>query len=552
MRPSAPDLLRAFAAVCLVGAAWGARGSFVDGPSASPVRSAANDGAGGWSRALAALGTAPTEAALPAVRRDPDAPDAVELGALSALATTRPIAAVLPAPGPELFVAPAGPLAAGRRGALAISLEGPADTTISVFVETAAGSVDTLSARLGDDGTARITAGVEPATPGWKGWRVRALGREARTGAWAEDARPARVALWAAADGWEARYAARALEEAGRELQVRVGLGRGTVVATAAPTPLDSIDAFLLLPGARPTAEERSTIVRRVREGGAGVLIVGAAETQTAGALGLPLSNRRAAAGAPAWSLPADLVPLPATTAATRGSIQVADGPPGSVPGVRDAGGAPAMLLRPAGRGRIAWSGLLETWRWRQVDGAADAHTAYWAALADWLAAGTLAGARLAIPGPARVGAPVRLVRSGPPLVCPPEGGACAASDAPGPEAPYVVRGPAGEASATLAHDTAAFVPDRPGEYALVGPDGRSPIGVRADSTATADHAFGRLALLAWGSGGAALAGAELDAWLAAREERRAPGQAMTWALLAAAIAALLAAWTMRRLRGLP
>ncbi|HUG00659.1 MAG TPA: hypothetical protein VML95_02220 [Longimicrobiales bacterium] len=520
-----PGVLRTFGLVCLLGLTALGADPFRGGPAdglADVVRGPADgDGPAGWAGALAS-------AAAPriAVRTRASAPEAPELDALAALADRVPLAVELPAGGtPGLALRPAGPMAAGRRAALALTVGGAPGTTAAVTIEDEAGATDSVAIPIDSSGFGAATVGVRPASAGWRTWTVRAGGREARGGGWVEDAGPVRAAALGGAGGWETRYVARALEEAGADLRVRLALGRGRSVDSPGSGWLAAADVIVILPGAELSAAEVDAVAARVREDGAGVLIAGTGQPALAAALGLPVRAERAPPGAIAWSLPADLEPLPPFSG--RDAPLSAEPPAGSAVGARAGPGA-VLLLRPAGRGRAAWTGLADTWRWRLEGGSPDAHRAYWAALADWLAAGRLAGAEHAFePSPPRVG---ELARA---------------------------RAPAGSAALLRAPSGALepagpFVPTDEGEHALVDERGRVLVGTRA-TPATVAYGFGRAALLAYGSGGAALPRAELTAWLAARDAESSPARAAAaWLLLVLATASFLLAWTIRRYCGAP
>ncbi len=154
----------------------------------------------------------------------------------------------------------------------------------------------------------------------------------------------------------------------------------------------------------------------------------------------------------------------------------------------------------------------------------------YWSALAEWLAAGRLAGARAAFaPSPPVLGELAR-----------------AYVDA---DSTALLRTPAG-----ASRPAGPFVPADTGVHVLVDARGRVLAGTPAVSAAraAASHPYGRAALLAYGSGGTALPRAALRDWLARRNVPPAPRAWLPWALLAGVLASFLGAWTLRRYRGAP
>ena len=503
------------------------------------VRGARDDGAAGWATALAA------PAGVPAARTDEAEPDGAELAALAALASRRPLALRLPPPGPALVLEVAGPLARGRRGALTVTVRGQPGAAVPVVVSDDRGGADSVTVMVGADGIGATSLGIRPAAAGWRGWSARAGGATARAAAWVEGAPPPRVALLGGPDGWETRFAARALEEGGLDVSVRVPLGRAGPVRGGPTGGADSADVVLVLPGAEVGAEEARALAGRVLGEGAGVLVVGFEAPALAAALGLAGRPRALAARSATWAAGADLPPppvLPTADPALR--LLGADPPPGARAAGR-AGGAATYIVRPAGRGRAAWSGHEETWRARLDGASVEAHRDHWVALAEWLAAGRLAGARFAF-DPAEP-APGDLVRVRPLGDATLDGLAVVG---PGGEEP----GPAGAPPPRAPRPASApFVAADTGVYALVGAAGDTLLATRADARPASRHGFGRAALLAHASGGVAASAPELADWLGARGAPvRDPSELLEWLLFAGALAGFLAAWALRRARGLP
>jgi hypothetical protein len=483
------------------------------------------DGAAGWAAALADPGGAPV------ARRDADAPSSAELDALAALASRRPLAVALPAAPVGVALAVAGPLARSRGGALTITARGAPGGSRTVVVTDDAGARDTLAVALGGDGAGTAGLSVHPATAGWRRWTAVAGGDTATAAAWVEDRGPASVAVRGGADGWETRFVARALEEAGFPVAIRVPVGRAGRVEGGS-VDAGSADVYMILPGATVAADDAALMARRVAEEGAGLLLVGGAAPDLAGALGLG-GVVRPVHGEPSWSLPADLrPPAPRPPAADRAALLGREPPAGATVAGTGPDGSAVLLLRPVGRGRVAWSGIEDTWRARLGGGAVDAHRAFWVALADWLAAGRLAGVAYGFV-PANP-APGSLIR-----VASPAGDSVAALGVVGPDGR---RAPA----------TGPIVAADTGLYALVGAAGDTLVATRVEAVDRVSAGFGRAALLAHASGGAALPAGELADWMEGRGGPSRPGRLAAWLALAAASLGLLGGWVLRRLSGAP
>ncbi|MEN8375999.1 MAG: hypothetical protein ABFS34_11165 [Gemmatimonadota bacterium] len=547
-RLGAPLWLRGLGLACLLALLFLGAAPFGSGDASGPGDDggpgALADGAARWRAALS--GDAPPGLT---VRADTSDVGVAELAALAAVAARAPLAVALPDPGaPTLSLEAVGPLAAGRRGALSVTVSGPAHADVAVVLADDAGGADSVSVRTDRDGVGRASVGVRPASSGWRAWRAAAGDRSATAGAWVEDASAPRVVVLGEAAGWEPRYAIRALEEAGFDVRARLALGRGRSVEDDAAGGLDSADVVVILPGAALSTGDADEVAALVLERGGGALLAGPPPARLAERLGLPVGARFAESGADiAWTLPADLAPLPAGVPERR--PLTAEPPVGARVGA-SAGADATLLLRAAGAGRAAWTGLTRTWRWRLQEGATEAHAAYWAALADWLAAGRLAGARYGFePAAPALGELVR-IRA-------PVGARVSLRRPDGSTEPVGVR---------------AFVAAAEGVHALVDSDGAALVGARVSAPAArpggagADPSSGagdgpggapfglaRAALLAHASGGTALPPAALRRWLEGRPTPARGGAPLAaWILLGAAAASLGGAWVAGRIRGLP
>jgi len=374
---------------------------------------------------------------------------------------------------PQLRVAPPVRPMAGRTAALSVELLGPAGGTAWVHWQDVLGAADSLRVAFGLDGRAAAGLRVRPARPGWHAWTVTAGHRPAGTandssaasaggappralagadsvqvGAWVVPERPIRALALAGTPDWESRFALRALDEAGVEVDARFELGRvdidAPVAGSEAPyvTPSgrtdvgafawdpDAYDLVLVLGGAPLFTVSAGSLVEFARRGGGVLMAPRPAEADeprpavgaTAPAATPPARSSMVAlmtslgvadslstgptlevGGAPAWTLPAELSPLPPAPARAA-TLEVAGVEAARVV-ARAPDGAVVAAMRVVGRGRAAVLGLPETWRWRMEGGATDAHRAWWRAWAEWAAS----GAR----GPVLVSAPDRAVSVG-------------------------------------------------------------------------------------------------------------------------------------------
>jgi hypothetical protein len=294
----------------------------------------------------------------------------------------------------SLIVTPPVAPVAMRRSALGVTLRATPDSEVRVTVDEASGTADTLSVRIGPSGTATVSVAIEPAVAGLGTWTVRAVGKSVTTHAWVQPEAAVRVLLMTGAPGWESRYLARALEEAGVSLSMHQALGRDQAVATSGATPperMADLEAWDVVAVVGPLEAALSGLLRRwVTERGGGLLLVGSLSTATAG----PASALR-------WSGPAEIVPLPAAELSPRLAIVPGMGTPvawsstaaaTTTATATTAAAAEAVYASAewVGRGRIFTSGI-ESWPWVMEAGLVDEHRRYWESVVEWLAGGLTA-----------------------------------------------------------------------------------------------------------------------------------------------------------------
>jgi hypothetical protein len=454
-------------------------------------------------------------------------PSGAELEGLAAVAERAPLYVEIPESPPALLATPPARPRAGWASGVAYHVRGSAGDTLRVRLLDGSGVLDSALLTVGAHGWAEGAFRIRPPEPGWSEWTVSAPGIAARVGARVSRAEPPRVLLLTGSPGWESRFAARALEEAGAVVEVVSPLGRGLVAGTSAALPgLDRLGGFhavLFLDGARPSTADAATLRRYVVDHGGGVLLAGGGDPAA--------EPRPVAARELRWSLPADLSALPPEP------LQVAARPlgpagPGAVEVLRSPDG-PLLRLSTPGRGRVAELGLLESWAWRMEHGRVEEHRAFWSALVEWLGSGARETSDLRLPDVGTVGE--RLVGAAP---LEPPGGLRLLHPG-GTVEP--LHGP-------------AFVPARPGLYSMIR--GSDTVSVRVDDGGEVPaNGWARLAQLAYSSGGAALPRGELSALLADRYPHASPSpdrrSILPW-LFAAIVMVAGAEWLIRRLQGSP
>ncbi|HWK89876.1 MAG TPA: hypothetical protein VNP72_07765, partial [Longimicrobium sp.] len=253
----------------------------------------------------------------PAIARSSTAPPtARELDLLAAAARRAPLFAALPEETASVEAdAPARALS-GRAAAVAFRVRAGANDSVLVRLSDDTGVLDSVRVRTDASGAAAGAFRVRPPRPGWRQWTVDAAGKRARTGAWVDSAGPPRVLVRAGMPHWESKFVVRALEESGAVVETAYELGRGMFVtqggAAVSPERLARFDAVVVLDAAPLGDAERRTLADWAARGGGGVLLAGDQAAASAFGLAGEVAAGRAVDGpALAWTLPAELAPLP-------------------------------------------------------------------------------------------------------------------------------------------------------------------------------------------------------------------------------------------------
>ena len=383
LRPSIEHALRALAVCALALAAW--RRLAPDAVAAAPLAPVVDE------RALSTALARWTATAVPTARVALDSlPDARTRAWLAALngAGTRVEWRAGAAPALAASVEPSREPAGGVQLAIA------APTGAGLATRDALGPLDSVRAA---GGGARLTL---PSAAG--GMQVRTAGGSARVETPA--ALRTRGVLVLAVAGWEGKFVAAALEEAGWPVRTRFVVGPGVVVGsesgTAAPA-LDTATLAAVVALDSSAAALAAPIAAYVRRGG-GLVLAGEAALATglaplaAAALDAPIADPSLAGDAAAPGNPsaavrplarprADAVPLAWRTLAGRRAIVAA--------------------ARRVGPGRVVQLAGEESWRRRLSggEGAPEAHRAAWSravAAAAYLPAAPLAANDSSLPSP--------------------------------------------------------------------------------------------------------------------------------------------------------
>lgn len=190
--------------------------------------------------------------------------------------------------------------------------------------------------------------------------------------------------------GWESRFVAAALGEAGWVVRTRLPVAPGATVADAGLLPIDTsrYDAVVALDS---TAVDLAPAVARFVVEGGGLLAAGSA-------LSLVAFRRLAPARASARRPARILLEGDTLTRADLPLRPLVGVRADAVPLERQSGGL-ASAIRREGRGRVAALGYDESWRWRMEGGEAGiaAHRAWWSRMV-----GLVAPERLPARGDAR------------------------------------------------------------------------------------------------------------------------------------------------------
>lgn len=235
------------------------------------------------------------------------------------------------------------------------------DVGAPVAITDSAGAIDTVAVG------ARGGMLVAPAVVG----AVRVARGRVGASAAVPAASPPRAVLVIGRAGWEAKFVAAALQEAGWTVRARQVIAPGVVVADPGMFPLDTSRYGVVVALDSTAGDLAADAARFVRQGG-GLLLAGGASTLPAFA---PLAPARAAERRTGRVL------LDADTV-TRGDLPVRALVAIRPDAVRLEGssGSATVAVRRAGMGRVATIGFDETWRWRMLGGGSGpgAHRAWW------------------------------------------------------------------------------------------------------------------------------------------------------------------------------
>jgi hypothetical protein len=325
---------------------------------------------------------------------------------------------------PGVVLVPPLRLRTGRVSTLEVQVPAPAGSggEVMLRLEDPAGQEELVPLSIGPDGVARGRVPLRPRLPGWQRWRMGpargAAGEQAGPGTeevvewhgYAFPPRPLRVLVVSGPPTQEVRFALRALEERGEDVESWIYLGRELWTGRTGPLPGSSDaylewDLILLFPGS-PLPDAAVGALLGAAEAGAGFLLVGGAGAGTSILPGTGLAagwmgEERARADTLDWPVPPALSPLPGAGLQTELEVGL----------TRLAGeGHPWIRLGALGRGRVGAVGLAESWRWRMEEGMDEPHRDWWAGLASWLTDGLGSLPVLEVEGAeARAGEPFRL-----------------------------------------------------------------------------------------------------------------------------------------------
>lgn len=255
---------------------------------------------------------------------------------------------------------------AGPSEAVDVRVAGAADASLPLVIRDVGGTLDSIP------NTRRA------------GWRLASVSPPLRALIGASEARvsarasaPARRVMLVAQPGWESKFVAAALEEAGWHVDGSYRVSPRTVITVGAPARLDTV-RYAVVVLLDSMSVDAAGITRFVQQGGGLVLggdalripaltrISPARATSTRGAVAGALLTEAPQRGLEAWEL-----------VATRGASVVRSDP-------SDHGHAePVLVAQRVGAGRVVASAYRNSWRWRMEgtdDGAAE-HRAWWASV---------------------------------------------------------------------------------------------------------------------------------------------------------------------------
>lgn len=185
-------------------------------------------------------------------------------------------------------------------------------------------------------------------------------------------AEPSRV-LVLGRPGWESRFVAAALEEAGWQVDLRIPLGRGRDVTQGVTSPRVDRHGVVIVLDSASARREASVLLRFLRAGGGVILAADAADAPVAALRAVSAARVTAVEPPETRSFeghePTHALPLHALRLARDDGIVL-----------EDREGTPAVVVRRVSSGRLLQLGYADTWRWRmEGEGRAPAeHRAYW------------------------------------------------------------------------------------------------------------------------------------------------------------------------------
>ena len=281
-----------------------------------------------------------------------------------------------------------------RASGLALSAASVAGPSGAVDVRVAGGVAASPPLVLRDGGGMLDSI----ASTGRAGWRLASVSPPLRASVGASEARVAvvtppfgRRVMLMALPGWESKFTAAALEEAGWHVDGSVRVSRRTAVTLGAPARLDT-SRYAVVVLLDSMSVDAAVLTRFVRQGGGLVLggdalripalasITPVRASSVRGAVAGALLTETPRRGLEAWEL-----------VATRGASVVQSDP-------SDHGHVePVLVAQRLGAGRVVASAYRNSWRWRMEgtdDGAAE-HRAWWGGVLA-LAAGVPIGVQAA------------------------------------------------------------------------------------------------------------------------------------------------------------
>jgi hypothetical protein len=186
--------------------------------------------------------------------------------------------------------------------------------------------------------------------------------------------------------GWEAKFAAAALEEQGWSVVERLFVAPTADVTQGAIGAIDTSHFSAIIAVDTALGTVGPSIVRFVREGGGLLLLADAADAPAVRGIAPAHAGVRQVAGTHAFDSADPIAAMP---------IYPLESPRGDVVRLTTRGAALTSAARREGAGRVVQAGFDETWRWRMQggSGAVAAHRAWWSRMIASVAATPLPAA---------------------------------------------------------------------------------------------------------------------------------------------------------------